>query len=278
MLRAPSTDDVEVATYDFGGTGEPLLLAHATGFNAHVLQPLARHLGGSFHSFALDERGHGASTPPGTGKFDWHGFADDVLAAVDALALDRPFAFGHSAGGAALLLAEQKRPGTFRGLWLYEPVVVPQHPPPPPRVDNPLASGARRRRDRFPTKEVAYENYASKPPFDRLHPDTLRAYVEHGFEETEDGDVRLRCRPENEARVYENGFAHGAFGRMGEVECPVTIACGEFADTFDQQMIEAQAAPLPNGRTRVLPGLSHFGPLEDPHAVADAVVRDLAGA
>ena len=146
MTYAPSTDGVEVPVYDFGGAGPPLLLAHATGFHGHVLEPLARRLGDRFHCYAFDERGHGdARTPKGT-EFNWRGFADDALAAVDNLGLEHPFGFGHSAGGAALLMAEQLRPGTFRAIFCYEPIVIPVAPP-LGRGDNPLSEGARRRRE-----------------------------------------------------------------------------------------------------------------------------------
>ena len=34
--------------------------------------------------------------------------------------------FGHSAGGLAATLAEQRRPGTFSAMYLYEPVTFSQ--------------------------------------------------------------------------------------------------------------------------------------------------------
>ena len=61
----PSSEGVEVAAWDLGGSGAALLFAHATGFHGHVWQPLAAHLDG-LHCYSFDERGHGDSTmPPG---------------------------------------------------------------------------------------------------------------------------------------------------------------------------------------------------------------------
>lgn len=33
------------------------------------------------------------------------------------------YVFGHSGGGLAAVIAEQQRPGTFKAMYLYEPVV-----------------------------------------------------------------------------------------------------------------------------------------------------------
>ena len=37
----PSLDGVTIAVHDFGGTGSPVLLSHATGFHAHCFEPMA---------------------------------------------------------------------------------------------------------------------------------------------------------------------------------------------------------------------------------------------
>jgi pimeloyl-ACP methyl ester carboxylesterase len=272
VLRFPSSDGVHVAAYDLGGDGPPLLLAHATGFHAHVFLPLAAHLRDAFHCFAFDERGHGDTIASDGLDYDWRGFADDAAAVVRGLGLERPFAFGHSAGGAALLLAEAAAPGSFRALYCYEPVVMPVDPPLGPQ-ENSLSEGARRRRDVFASRDDAFANYASKAPFDALSPEALRAYVDYGFADAPEGSVRLRCRPEVEAAIYRMGSAHDAFARFGAIRCPVTVACGERTDAFTPRLVEQQAAALPYGRVEVLPGLGHFGPLQDPAAVAGAVVR-----
>ena len=60
-----TTDDgVIIQTYDWGGEGPPLLLAHATGLHAHVWLPLVQRLRSSFHCYAIDARAQGDSTAP----------------------------------------------------------------------------------------------------------------------------------------------------------------------------------------------------------------------
>jgi len=274
---ATTPDGVELALYDFGGTGDDLLLVHATGFCAGVLEPMARALHDRFHCLALDLRGHGRSGRPLDGDFAWSGFATDVLTAADAMGLVRPVAFGHSCGGASLLLAEQRRPGTFRSLYVFEPVIVPDQPVPFALADNPLSQGARRRRETFPNTEDAFVNFSSKPPFSTLDPDVLLRYVEDGFEPIpgEDGGdgraIRLRCAREDEAEVYIHGFGNGAFEHLGEVGCPVTFAYGSLTDSFGPESMAADAARVPVSAVESFEELGHFGPLERPGRVAGRV-------
>ena len=275
MLRVPSVDGVELAVHDLGGEGPPLLLAHATGFHGLVWAPVAEHLRRGFRCYAFDERGHGDSTPPANDDWRWERFGLDALAVVSALGIERPFAVGHSCGGALLLLAEEHQPGTFAALYCYEPIVIPVDPPPGPNRDNPVYQSALRRRDAFGSRREAYDNYASKPPLSALDPAALSAYVDHGFADQPDGSVRLKCRSEDEAKVYLGGGAHFAYRHLGEVACPVVLACGDGETPIGPDVIAEQAARLPRARTEVFAGLGHFGPLEDPVAVAAAVRRAL---
>ena len=212
VTRTP--DGVDIAWYDLadetgaGHGGRPVLLCHATGFHGHVWLPTAERLGAAgFHCYSFDERGHGDSGRPADGDFAWTGFATDALAVIEAAGLGgrRPLAAGWSCGGALLLLAEQRMPATFRSLYLFEPVVPPIEWSTPPfdmPAENPLAAGARRRREVFPTRQAAYDNYASKPPLERAAREALRAYVDFGFDDLPDGTVRLKCRGEDEAAIF----------------------------------------------------------------------------
>jgi len=269
-----STDGTRLASYDLGGPGDDLLLVHATGFCAGVWTPLAAHLG-EHHTVALDVRGHGRSATPDS--MHWDGTAQDVLATVDEFGLDRPFGVGHSMGGASLILAEQARPGTFRGLWLFEPIIFPPTTvaaagdPDSDTPSNPLSEGARRRRDRFASAEDAYSNFAAKPPLSELSAAALAAYVRDGFELLDDGSVVLRCRPEVEASTYEMGAVHHAFDHLDEVRCPVTVVRGTQRVPGPASFAPLIAEALPLGTLEDHPELGHFGPLQDPSAMARSV-------
>lgn len=275
----PSSGGVTVAAYDFGGDGPPLVLAHATGLHARVWAPVVEHLTPRAHCYALDARGHGDSSAPPDGDFAWTGVADDVMAVIHHFDLVRPFGVGHSMGGAALFLAEIGRPGTWRAVYGYEPIVFPAPGPGPGGAaapgatagENHLAGAARRRREVFSSRQEAFENYASKPPFATVAPEALRAYVEFGFEDLADGSVRLKCRRDHEAASFDNS-ANGAWDLLGRVACPVTVACGDRSGGTGPPMAEAQVGRLADARLEVLEGLGHFGPLEDPTRVAHSIL------
>ncbi|HEX3621881.1 MAG TPA: alpha/beta hydrolase [Acidimicrobiales bacterium] len=270
MLRLASTDGVELAVHHLGGDGPPLLMAHATGFCGSVLAPLAAHLTSSFSCWTFDARGHGDTvTPPGI-DWDWAGFAADVLVVVAGLGLERPLAFGHSSGGAAVLDAEARRPGTFAALWCYEPIVWPEVGEALTASREPLIAGALKRRDHFSSRDEAYENFAAKPPLASLDAEALRAYVDCGFEPVE-GGVRLRCRPAVEAEIYREGLRHDGFGRLGLVGCPVTIGRGDRSLAVEREVAEAQVGALASAALATFAELGHFGPLEDPRRVGRAV-------
>ncbi len=262
--------------HDLGGVGPTLVFAHATGFHGRVWEPLAAELAEDFHCVAIDFSGHG-DTPlptPSDAGVDWRIFGDDVVATLDTLPATGPvFGVGHSMGGAALTMAERTRPGSFASLYLFEPIIFPKRDlgegAAGPAV-NPLALGARKRREVFDSRQEAHDNYAGKPPLNALHPDALRAYVEHGFADLPDGTVRLKCRGADESAIYMSSTTHDAYDHLDEVACPVTVAGGVDggAPAINAQAV-ADAAPV--GRFETIDGVGHFGPLEDPARLADHI-------
>lgn len=266
---------VALALHDLGGRGAPVLLAHATGFHGRVWAEIAEGLvARGRHVWSWDFRGHGDSGESPTG-YSWDGFAADALAVVDHLGLAGDpalVACGHSKGGAALLLGEEARPGTYARIWAYEPILFQSMEPLPPDADFVLARTARKRRNEWSSLDEAYSAFASKPPLNAMTERSLRAYVDYGLRDRGDGMFELKCRPDVEAEVYTMAPANGAFARLGEIGVPVHVVSGEYSHSIDADLALAIAERIPRGSVEVMPGLGHFGPQEDPAACVASIL------
>jgi len=265
-----------LAVYDWGGDGAPVLLVHATGFHGHVWAPIAERLVASGrHVWSMDQRGHGASDVPDRLN-DWDELGADVVAVVAEFGLSAGgdlLGVGHSSGAVALTMAEARAPGTFERLWLYEPVIIPVDPPMGATTTNPLAQGARRRRESWPSIDDAIASYGSRPPLNVLRADVLDHYVRHGLVEGNDGLWHLACPPEIEAQVYERMPFHIGYRMLADVHCPTVVATGGVGGDGSLANVAPQLVDkLPRGELLRMDGLGHFGPLQDPDAVAAAIL------
>ena len=254
------------------------LLAHPTGFHGRVWAPVAERLvAAGRRVWSWDFRGHGDSDAPDPtdGAYHWSGFAADALAVVEHLGLAGDpslVACGHSKGAAALLLGEAERPGTYPRLWLFEPIVFPSEIA--GLVNNdPMANGARRRRNEWASTDEAFSAFASKPRLGVMTPESLREYVDYGLRDRGDGVLELKCRPEVEASVYAMAPANGVWDMLARIEPPVLVACGETSRDISPALAQRVVDLLPRGRLEVWPGAGHFGPQQDPDACAASVLR-----
>lgn len=268
--RVASTLGVDLALHHFGGDGPTLLICHASGFHANCYRPMLPQFTAHFDVWGLDFRGHGASTAPAGEDFAWTGFADDVLAVISHMGEEPITAFGHSMGGAAILLAEKRQPGTFSRAYVYEPIIFP--PEIAPR-NSMMAEGARKRRREFPSKAEALQRYASRPPLGAMRADALAAYVEYGFHDS-DGGVTLACEPEHEAATFNNAGVSVDFIRGMPI--PVMVGAGSAEqEPSPAQFAIATAEVLPNAELVKYDRIGHFGPMEDPVRIADDAVNFL---
>ncbi len=267
-----------------------VLLAHANGFHGSVFEPLIAELcARGYACYALDFRGHGRSGTVNNGRLSWSALTDDCAAVVTALGLHRCHAFGHSCGGHALLMAEARRPGTFRSIYAFEPIFVLSSRDAPGldvSPDSPLMAStaymvksASKRRSRFSSAAEALAAYQSKMPTKAWHKDALDAYVNNGgFIPAEDGDgVRLACSTETEIGIYEAGNAETeAFGQLKKIACPVVIAKGTSvapdgrSPIYSAVIAPSLAAAIPAGTLIEFPNNSHLGPMEAPREVASS--------
>ena len=242
-MMIDSTKRARVALHDLGGDGPSVLLTHANGFCGRMWQAAAREL-----------------RPGGPRRAPGFPHPTPRLAA------------GHSLGGAAILMAELARPGTFDRAWVYEPVTIPAYSLPREGVKA-LGEIARSRREFFDSRQAVYERYSSRPPFNLLDPEVLWAYLDHGFLELADGTVTMKCTRDVEATIFENPD-RSAFNWLGEIGAAITVATS--TDTDPPAMVAPQIADaLPNATLETFEDLTHFGPFQDPSRIASSIATAL---
>ena len=262
-----ASDGVPLLLEDFGGTGDNLLFVHATGFNARMYLPIATELRHRFHCWGLNARFHGGSGGNFPADLPWRVLGFDVAETTRHLGGQAWHGFGHSYGGAALLLAEQENPGLFTSLFLYEPVVVgPAQPEPDGEAG--LAVLTRKRRQTFTTRAEAAANFSSKPPMSRFDPRAIDLYLETGWKRGFDGHIHLTCPREVEAEVYTQAICHDAWNRMDRLKARSLLVAGGRTDAFSLEHIAQLAARSPMTQAASAEGLGHFGPFEAPGQVA----------
>lgn len=245
-----------------------LVVCHATGFLGRVYRAMAHELRHDATVIALDFRAHGDSDAPSAADgMNWSGMADDLEAVLAHVGANELHGFGHSMGGAALLEVERRTPGTFNTAFVFEPIV-----PPPGAINpdgSPIVRGALGRTRTFASRSETLQRYASRPPLGLFRADVLHDYVTHGFADTDTGEVTLKCAPENEAATFLNaGQIH--LGLMTEIELDVVVGVSSDGQ-LPAQLAPVVAEKLPNGVLMEFLTLTHFGPLQDPVLVANAV-------
>ncbi len=268
---------VELALLDWGGDGPVALLHHATGLLAAPYTAFALELRRRFRVIGVDARGHGDSTKPEeAAAYHWRHFGADFaeLAArlPDLLQVDRVgLAVGHSLGGAAVLAAAAERPELFDKLAMIDMAGLPKgdythHPVLKEVVVKSLA-----RRNSWPSRDEALERWRGSAFFGTWEPGALERYVEEGLETRGDGSLRLKCSPEVEAQVFQNGASLDITALAATVPQPTLLLWAAVGGLARERYVTLQQI-IHNARLEAVQA-GHMVPLEAPTLAAEPILR-----
>jgi pimeloyl-ACP methyl ester carboxylesterase len=180
---------------------------------------------------------------------------------------------GHSFGGTSLLGASAAHPGLFERLVLVDPV-MPAHLPQSRAARRAgslgLAEAARRRRAVWPSREAARARWAGKELFAAWDPRALDLYLAEGLRDRPDGQVELKCPPEIEATIFEQGYRVDVWSRVGENPAPTRILWAR-RGSFPRVVFEELARRMPVAEVRDA-DCGHLVPMEDPQLVVREVL------
>ncbi|WP_224984388.1 alpha/beta fold hydrolase [Geomonas agri] len=108
-----NVNDINIA-YDGMGSGPAIILIHGFPLNRQMWQPQLQPLADAgYRVIAPDLRGFGASDAP-AGGYSMDVFADDIIALMDSLKIDKAVVSGMSMGGYVLLNLMERYPDRVR--------------------------------------------------------------------------------------------------------------------------------------------------------------------
>jgi pimeloyl-ACP methyl ester carboxylesterase len=161
-------------------------------------------------------------------------------------------------GATTSLLAAAAEPYRSRALVLFEPVLIGGVAQRGAVWDSPITQTALRRRDTFPDRAAAMEAYRGRGAFRTWTEAQLADYVQAGFRDTAAGEVSLSCAPQWEA--------------LAAIDRPVRIFKAETDSTGASDGAHAaEIAANACVRLQVIPGTTHFLPMERPELVREAL-------
>ena len=106
---------MKLEVLDWGGTGRSIVLLAGSGNSAHVFDNFAPKLTSEYHVYGVTRRGFGDSSKPEKG-YDDQRLADDVLAVLDSLKINKPILVGHSMAGSELTTLGAQHSARLSGL------------------------------------------------------------------------------------------------------------------------------------------------------------------
>lgn len=256
-----------------------LHFAHATGFSALTYLDLFRRLNDRMNIDAWDMRGHGINRALATDVLygGWETYYRDLCSFL-ATHHKPVWLAGHSIGATVSLAAARRYPEKVHGLILCDPVILPlkqramlQFAKWVGRSQSfGLAKGAKLRRHRFASQDEAWQNFRNKKAFGSWPDQWLRNYVASAFHEASTG-IEISCPPDWESLTFGHTEV-SPWRHIEDIGKPIIVLAGESGSTFPSSEHRRFIDRVKHSEIRVLPGTTHFLPMEKPELVAEVIL------
>ncbi|MCA8279854.1 alpha/beta hydrolase [Burkholderia cepacia] len=212
------------------GLGPPVVLLHGgLGHGGNWGNQVPALLAAGYRAIVIDSRGHGRSTRDAQ-PYSYERMASDVLAVLDALHVGRARFVGWSDGACIALVLADRAPERAAGVFFFACNMDPggtKEIVPGPLLDRCFA---RHRKD-----------YAALS----ATPGEFDAFVAAVSE-------MMRTQPDYSAED------------LAAIAVPVTIVLGEHDEFIRPEHAAYLARTIPGATLTILPGVSHFAPLQRP--------------
>lgn len=234
---------------DSGGPGPAVLFNHGFLMDHEMFEPQVSELSGEFRCVTWDERGFG-QTEAST-EFTYWDSADDALALLDHLGIDRAFLVGMSQGGFLALRAALRAPGRVLGLGL---------------IDTQAGVEADEAR---PLYDAMVQDWVENGPSDALAGAVAGIIMGAGYDHSP-WIAKWQSTPKEAIeRPYRTLMNRDdIWDRLHEIAAPAIVLHGEADTTIPMELAERLAEELPGCEELIrIPGAGHASNLSHPAEV-----------
>jgi pimeloyl-ACP methyl ester carboxylesterase len=230
------------------GTGKPVILLHGgLGHSGNFGNQVAALTDDGYRVIVIDSRGHGRSTRDAR-PYSYEQMAGDVVAVMDALGIGQAALVGWSDGACIALTFAKAHPERVAGVFFFACNMDP--------------SGV---------QEIDESNPLLGRCFGRHAKDYAALSAMRG-EPVGDFDAFVAAVTEMQ-RTQPNWSA----ADLAALRLPVAIVQGENEEFIKREHLEYLARTIPGATHTMLPGVSHFAPIQNPDLFNTAVLGFLGG-
>jgi pimeloyl-ACP methyl ester carboxylesterase len=224
------------------GSGPVVVLLHGgMGHGGNWGYQVPALVAAGYRVVVVDSRGHGRSTRDQQ-PYSYELLGADVLAVLDQLAEPRAAIVGWSDGACTGLVLARQQPERVRGVFFFACNMDPSGTLP----------------------------FQATPVIDRCFARHVRDYAELSATPDQFDDFAAAVG------LMQRTQPNYAQRDLAEIRVPVTVALGEHDEFIKREHVEYLAASIPGASLVLLPDVSHFAPLQRPHAFNAVVLRFLA--
>ena len=221
------------------GSGSPVILLHGgLGHSGNWGYQVPMLVNSGHRAVLIDSRGHGRSTRD-LRAFMYELMASDVLAVMDALHLEKAAVVGWSDGACVALILAMKAPARIAGIFFFGCNMDP--------------SGAKEIEQPNPIIDRCFGRHAKDYAQLSATPDQFKEFAEAVGQ-------MMKTQPNYSARD------------MADIDVPVAIVQSAHDEFIKPEHAEYLARSIRGSELIILPGVSHFAPLQRPEQF-NSVVR-----
>ena len=242
-------NDQHIYFEDSGGDGAAVIFSHGFLMDHEMFAPQVAALSDEFRCITWDERGFGGTEAKG--DFDYWDSADDALALLSYLGIERAFFVGMSQGGFLSLRAALRSPDRVRGLGLIDT----QSGCEPPEA--------------LPVYEAMTDDWLANGPSDDLTLGVASIIMSPGYDHSP-WVAKWQARPREFIREPFGALVgrEDITDRLGEITAPAIVFHGDADAAIPMEKAEQLLNELPNCDELVrIAGAGHASNLSHPDEV-----------